>query len=253
MKRGIVYACSHLRWFDETIVSAQSYRRHMPDLACQLFITEALLSEVGEGVREHFTDTIMIAEAGHPQRPRFEATLRTDLDQAIFIDSDTFFLAPVIELFELLDHVDIAVAQAPQYFSPKAAALGVFDKMPKVSVAQPEWNTGVIVARVDEKFHRMVQEWSVLFEKCRAVGFSMDQASFRSALVTSRLRFATLPNNYNFRANVENSLAGEVKILHAHGNLEMIGSYINVKQSMRLYTPKREEIYGFMPKPIPRP
>jgi len=253
MKRGIVYACSHLRWIDETVHSAASCRRHMPDLACQLFITEALKNEVGEGIREHFTDTIVIAEAGHPQRPRFEATLRTDLDQAIFIDGDTLFLSPVNELFELLDHVDIAMAQAPQYFSPKAAALGLFDIMPKVSLAQPEWNTGVIVARVDEAFHSMVHEWSALFEKCRAAGFSMDQASFRSALVTSRLRFTTLPNNYNFRANVENSLAGEVKILHAHGDLEKIGGYINAKQSMRVYTPQRAEIYGFMPKPISRP
>lgn len=253
MKRGVVYACSDLRWIDETLRSAQSCRRHMPDLACQLFITEQLYKEVGKGIEENFTDTIMIAEANHRHRPRFEATLRTDLDQAIFIDGDTLFLSPVVELFELLDHIDIAAALAPQYFSPKAVALGVFEKMPKVSNAQPEWNTGVIVARVDEALRDMVQEWSALFETCREAGFGMDQASFRSALMTSKLRFATLPNNYNFRANVENSLAGEVQILHAHGDLETIGSYINAKQSMRVYTPQRREIYGFLPKSPSRP
>lgn len=253
MNRGIVYACSHSRWIKEAIRSAQSCRQHMPDLACQLFITEALLNEIGEGVREHFSETMVLAEAAHPQRPRFEAALRTNLEQAIFIDGDTLFLSPAYELFELLDHVDIAAAQAPQYFSPQAVALGLFEMLPKVSTAQPEWNTGVIVARIDEAFRDMVQEWSTLFEKCRAAGFGMDQASFRSALTYSRLRFATLPNNFNFRANIENSLAGEVKILHAHGDLEKIGSYINAKQHMRVYTPKREEIFGFYPRPVSSP
>lgn len=252
MKRGIVYACSHQRWIDETVRSAQSCRRHMPELSRQLFVTDTLLSEVGGEIREHFTDTIVLAETEHPQRPRFEATLQTDLDQAIFVDGDTLFLSPVTELFDLLDHVDIALAHAPQYFSPNAVAINLFDMLPKVSTAQPEWNTGVIVARIDNRFRDMVREWSALFNKCRAAGFGMDQASFRSALVTSPLRFATLPNNYNFRANVENSLAGEVKILHAHGDLEKIGSYINAKKHMRVYTPKREEIYGFMPKPVRR-
>jgi hypothetical protein len=96
----------------------------------------------------------------------------------------------------------------------------------------------------------MVETWSGLFEKAQKAGFRMDQASFRSAAIKSGLRIATLPNNYNFRANIENNLAQAVKILHAHGELEKIAGYINAKTSMRVYIPKQEEIYGFSPRPV---
>ena len=69
----------------------------------------------------------------------------------------------------------------------------------------------------------------------------MDQAYFRSALIKSGLRIATLLNNYNFRANIENNLAKAVKILHAHGELERIAGYINAKTSMRIYIPSRRK------------
>jgi hypothetical protein len=96
----------------------------------------------------------------------------------------------------------------------------------------------------------MVERWSALFAECRTIPFGMDQASFRSAVVTSRLRIATLPNNYNFRANIENGVAGAVKILHAHGDLERIAGHVNSPLSIRVYRPVAGEIDGFQPKPV---
>ena len=206
--------------------SAQSCRRHMPDLAREIYVTETLLKEAGERSASPSprwsSSPTPPTPTGRASRRRFRLTL----DQAVFIDGDTLFLSPVYELFDLLEQFDIAASLAPQYLSPRAVAARVAERLPKVSLAQPEWNTGVIVARVDDAFRAMVREWSALFAKCRAVPFSMDQASFRSAVTPSRLRIATLPNNYNFRANIENSLAGAVKILHAHGDLEKIGGHV---------------------------
>ncbi|MEK6216258.1 MAG: hypothetical protein N2B03_03455, partial [Boseongicola sp.] len=118
-----------------------------------------------------------------------------------------------------------------------------------VPAALPEWNTGLIVANIDMPFRSMVRRWSELFAKCQARGFNMDQAAFRSALVHSHLRIAPLPANYNFRANVPQGIAGAVKILHAHGELATIAGYINNALGIRTYTPRREHIHGFRPKP----
>jgi hypothetical protein len=248
--RGVVYACSHKRWLAETLVSARSCAAQMPDLRRQLFVTEPLYAEAKTHIDKIFPELFVLPAAVHAHRPRFEATLKTDLAEAIFIDGDTFFVSPVYELFDILADFDIAAALAPQYFSPKAIGLKVYDLLPAVSAALPEWNTGVIVARVDDGFRAMVETWSELFQKAQKVGFFMDQASFRSAVIKSGLRIATLPNNYNFRANIENNLAQAVKILHAHGDLEKIAGYINEKTSMRVYIPKPEEIHGYSPRPV---
>lgn len=247
--RGVVYACSHKRWLAETLASARSCAAQMPDLRRQLFVTETLYAETKSPIDAAFAEVFVLPAPAHAHRPRFEATLQTDLGEALFIDGDTYFISPVYELFDILADFDIAVALAPQYFSPQAVTLKVYDLLPAVSTALPEWNTGVIVARVDDAFRAMVTSWSELFEKAQAVGFRMDQASFRSAVIKSGLRIATLPNNYNFRANIGNNLARDVKILHAHGELEKIAGYINAKTSMRVYVPKQEEIYGFSPRP----
>ncbi|GAG27069.1 unnamed protein product, partial [marine sediment metagenome] len=68
------------------------------------------------------------------------------MEQAIFIDGDTLLLEPVPELFDLLDNFDIAVSPAPQYLSPQALSMGIFEQLPPVPAALPEWNTGLIVA-----------------------------------------------------------------------------------------------------------
>jgi hypothetical protein len=249
--RGVVYACSHKRWLAETLVSARSCTAQMPDLRRQLFVTEPLYAEARSHIDKVFPEVFALPATLHAHRPRFEATLKTDLAQAIFIDGDTFFVSPVYELFDILADFDIAAALAPQIFSPQAIGLKVYDLLPTVSAALPEWNTGVIVARIDDAFRTMVDTWSALFRQAQKVGFSMDQASFRSAAIKSGLRIATLPNNYNFRANIENNLARTVKILHAHGDLEKIAGYINDKTGMRVYIPKPEEIHGYAPRPVP--
>jgi len=248
LKRGVVYACSHERWFGEVLISAESCRQHMPDLAREIFITRDLHAAVGARLAGLFTQVIVLPEAGHRHRPRFEAALQTRLDEAIFIDGDTLFLGSVYELFDVFDHFDIAVALAPQYLSRQAVQLGVFDLLPKVAIAIPEWNGGVIAARVDDAFRAMVERWSALLTECVQVGFNMDQAALRSALVHSRLRIATLPNNYNFRALLAQSVTGHVKILHAHGELGRIARTINASLGIRLYTPRPEDIHGFLPK-----
>ncbi len=246
--RGIVYACSNERWFPEVLVSAESARHHMPDLRRHIFITKDLNAKVGGQLTGLFTDVVVLDVAEHEHRPRFEAALRADADEAIYIDGDTLFLAPVYELFDILGPFDIGLAAAPQYLSPLAIRSGIPALLPKTPLPIPEWNGGLMVARADDRFRKFVTDWIALFAACMKVGFRLDQPALRAALVRSDLRIATLPNNYNFRALVPQNVAGEVKILHAHGELKRIAQTINASTGMRLYMPKPGDIHGYHPK-----
>jgi hypothetical protein len=245
----MVYACSHAAWLRETIDSAASCRRHMPDLRRQLFI-ERTVYEARTHDLTVFDDVIVLDVLRHKHRPRFEATLMTDLDEAIFIDGDTLFLSPILEVFELFEHYDIAVTPAPQSFTMRGTKLGIYDAMPKVSEAQREWNTGFIAARIDDRFRELIGNWSALFATCEAKDVVWDQAPFRIALTQSRLRIASLPENYNFRANIPRFANGQIKVLHAHGDLPAIAAYINRNLEMRVYVPRPQEIYGTKPREL---
>lgn len=252
MKRGVVYALSHPAWLEETLVSAATVRKHMPDLARQLFVTKDLIDQVGSTGADCFTELVPIDTPVFSSRPRFESLLETNLDQAFFLDGDTYLVDQTYELFELLNLFDIAAASAPQYLHPLALRKGLYDLMPPVSDAIPEWNAGVIVANVTEAFRDMVREWIRLFAICQAENYGMDQPALRCALANSRLRISTLPNNYNFRANLRQVVSRKVKLIHAHGDLEKIAEYINRSETIRTYIPNNQEIHGKKPKGFKR-
>jgi hypothetical protein len=258
MRRGVVYACSHRDWIAETIRSSLSFARHMPDLERHLFIPSVLLKEcrealTGSGPVEPFTRIVALKQIAYPHRPRFESMLRFDLDQVIFIDGDTLLLAPAPELFEVLEHFDVALTIAPHLFHPKGEAAGIYDVLPRVSMALPEWNGGLLVARKSPRFRAFVIAWDALFLASIKAGYLLDQASLRSALATSDLRVATLASTYNFRANVEQMARGKIKILHAHGDLPAIARTINATIRNRHYQPDKILIHGFTPRAATKP
>jgi hypothetical protein len=247
MRRGIVYACSHPDWIAETIRSAHSFARHMPDIERQFFAPADLLEKCRQDLGEAFTKVIALDRLAYAHRPRFESMRRAELDRMILIDGDTLLLSPAYELFDALDQFDIAAAIAPQLFHPDAARIGLYDMLPKVSMAIPEWNTGLLVVKDSERFRAFVPLWESLFDQCIRRGFQMDQPSFRSAIATSGLRIATLANIYNFRANVEQVVRGKVRILHAHGDLPAIARTINATPALRHYQPDKSLIHGYRP------
>jgi hypothetical protein len=253
MSWGVVYACSHRDWIAETVQSSLSFAKHMPDLERHLFIPAALLDQCREDLGGAFTRIICLERIAYAHRPRFESMLRLDLDQVIFIDGDTLLLAPVYELFEVLDRFDIAATIAPHLFHPKAVAGGVYEILPKVSRAIPEWNGGLLVAKKSARFRSFVVAWDESFLKCIKLGYPLDQASLRSAIVASDLRVATLPNIYNFRANVQQTVRGKVRILHAHGDLQAIAKTINATSALRHYLPDKTLIHGFRPPKAKQP
>jgi len=234
---GFVYACSHDGWLEEAIRSALSVKNVMPDVERELYLTENLVPTNKTILESAFTKLVPLQRVSFPHRPRFDACLMTNLDRPIFIDGDTFVMEPVYELFQTLDDFDIALCIDPQLHHPKAIDSNLHSFLPSVSMAIPEFNAGLIVANNTEKFRALIKSWMQLFKFCLTRQYAMDQVALRVALAKSDLRIATLPNNYNFKANVIQAAAKLVKILHCHGDLEGISKVINQQRTIRGYEP----------------
>jgi hypothetical protein len=245
MHRGVVYACSHPDWLRETCTSAKSFKDVMPELERELYIPAAWTPKDSAGL---FTRIVPLQNVTYKHRPRYEAMLQTQLDQAIFMDSDTYFVLPVPELFDALEIADMAIAHDVQYLHTKGVELGIYDLLPKVSLAVPEWNCGVMCVRVNDTFRSFVKDWHRWFDVCREHGYHMDQAAFRSTLANSRLRIAPLANNFNLRAQFPHFVIGAIRILHAHGDLAAIAQTINRRLGRRQYVPNPTLIHGKQPK-----
>ncbi len=123
-------------------------------------------------------------------RPKLEAISRSRFSKTIILDADLFVLADISDIFDLLDHFDIALAH-DQYRNSSAATTMLDENIP---AAFPQFNAGVIAIRKNEQTDNLVKDWEILFNDS---GSAKDQPALRQVLYKSDLRIATLPPEYN--------------------------------------------------------
>lgn len=203
--RGILYVATGERYRDEAAQSAASFKATMPDVPIAI-VTDDTASAGRHGCFD------VVVEHERPEYSYMDKALplnASPYDATLFVDTDTYSLAPCYEVFELLDHFELALAHAPLrahfYFPPSCPA------------SFPELNTGVIAYRKSDGFSSLVDAWIASFERQPPGGD--DQPAFREALLASRLRFAVLTPEYNLRTCFAYFLGGnaEVKIVHDRG------------------------------------
>jgi hypothetical protein len=203
--RGILYVATGARYRAEAARSASSFKSTMPDIPIAL-CTDDPDAAGGLGC---FDTVVKHADARHSFIDKARPLAASPFERTLFLDTDTHSLSACYEVFDLLDHFDLAVAHAP--------LRGHFYFPPSCPASFPELNTGVIAYRMSSGFASLVDGWVSSFET-QPPGAD-DQPAFREALLASRLRFAVLTPEYNLRTCFAYFLGGnaDVKIVHDRG------------------------------------
>ncbi len=177
-------------------------------------------------------DSVLVHTDGAGAK-RFKQNLHfSPYDRTIFLDTDTFVVSDVSELFEVLDRFDIAASQVSSDYNAKR--LGV-------PASFTEMNSGVIVYRKTPAVLALFEEWRRLFVQFeREYKWTWDQLSFRKAVYESDARVASLPVEYNFRPYFPAYLMNKAKILHGrtNGRMRRIASEVNAATGPRVFFPR---------------
>jgi len=146
-------------------------------------------------------------------KPRWTNNL--PYERTLFLDTDTLLLRrEALEVFDLLDRFDIALAHAPA-----RCHLAMND----VPECFPEFNSGVIALRKSEVVLQTLRRWQETHDAMKRRGLRAerggklgDQTALRRVIYGSRVRIATLPPEYNYRglANASIARCEEIRILH---------------------------------------
>lgn len=197
MGEGILYIASGGEYIDEARRSAESVKRYT-DLPVTIVSDRPLSEPCFDTVIEeddfcyHYGDSVLQI----PELP---------YDRTLLLDTDTVICDELDDLFALANEFDIAVA---------TIADGVFSLDDKVPQSFPEYNTGVVLFDDNPKTNEFIDEWKAVYREYLDDGVRMNQPAFREVLYRSSLRVATLPTEYNCRANFGGYLNTRVKILH---------------------------------------
>lgn len=223
--RGIVYSATGARYIAEAIVSAGSSLRfnNVPHI---IYCDDVLVQPRSDIQFEHF------ASCGNGYLDKIGNMARTPFEQTIFLDSDTYVLDRIDELFDLLRRFDIAAAQVSGY--TKCADSGQ-------SEAYYDFNSGIIAYRSTEAVKAFFANWRQLCaDWFRSPPFPLvanrDQAALRRALWDSALSLHTLSPEYNYRSVFPGRLVGKAKIIHGRSkNYEKLAAHLNTKSGPRIF------------------
>ena len=225
MRKAILYSAHGKKYIEEAVKFATYTKKFITNETLILHTTtnnKLNKSPFDIIITEEIDNVLLGKKYGFKINCMINACKNLDFDQFLFLDTDARIMRPEgLEIFDLLDQYDIAVAHAPtrhvffysekhqqRYSHPKN------DLQPNIPMCFPEFNTGVIV--FNKKCLPVFEKWKQLYLS-DIVKHPSDQGSFRFVMYFSQLMTATLAPEYNNRTehNIENSY-----ISHARINIE---------------------------------
>lgn len=235
MRKGILYIATGSEYIQEAKRSAQ-YVRSVVDYPIAL-ITD-------QQVNDYIFDEVIIdpePQNTYIDKPRNLG--RTPFDQTIFIDTDSYIINDVGELFDLLEFADLAAVVDPNEDALRLMNERYYDTLPE---SIPEYNTGMLVYSSAAVNNGFFQRW----EENYSQDHSQDQISFRKTIAETDLQFTALSNVYNCLIDWPMQVTGEVKILHdisrklTSENIEDVKNRINKSTEPRiLYSGQDRVVY----------
>ena len=241
-KRAFFWITSGGRFADEASFSAHQVAKHMPDIPRihfttnvnfldERFVTFTMAKKYDVW---YLQSTWMMTEALKIMQDKGYRSV-------VYMDTDTYMIEPVYELFDLPRTFDISGAHAPG----RKTCAHMEDRLP--SGLFPEINIGVnpmFAPTALGLWHTALEayeRWEDEYNKDQDDG--NDQGPLRDAMIShlinnENFRMYIMPPEYNCRFILPCFLNGRVKILHGRNpDLAKIVADINAREGMRLWRP----------------
>lgn len=243
MTTGFLYiACGAESFLREAYTSVASLKRHSPDAHATLVCDAipAALPSPAPGFDAIVTQPIepIAGRRSLPHAPGLAYKVRhmyahSRYERTCFLDSDTYLLADIRPLFDVLDYFDMAMSLAPADVTPTRAG-------GRDLVGCTPYSSGVILFRKSELTERLFERWRYWHERAfEEPDFTgADQATLMRALLDVPCRVCTLQNTWNARTPVYERFSGPVRLIHGrHADFEAIARAINVTTAVRVWIP----------------
>lgn len=185
MTRGVIYVATGPAYRELAEASARSLRAVEPTLAVDLF------TDVDGSEDPGLFDKVHRITDPHP-RSKLDCMAQTRFERTLFLDADTRVLAPLGDLFDVLDRFEMALAHDVR----RASALIRAGHEVATPYAFPQLNSGVLLYRRSQVMLDFLAEWARRFA---ASGGGRDQPVLRDMLWQSDIRFWVLPPEFNLR------------------------------------------------------
>lgn len=212
-ERGALYIATGRKFIEEAEISLKILKRSLPNLSTAI-VTE------DEKRPEGFDRVIKMGNPSFGFKDKIKGLEKTPYEKTLFLDTDTYVVRPIEELFSILDKFDIGVAQN-QNRDLHTSNIGVPESF-------PEYSTGVMVFKRD-RTRKLIRSWKNEYKE----EHNGDQTSFRKSLYESGVRIATLTREYNYSVRSPAHIVKPIKIIHGRildAEFESSNKYYDVEK-----------------------
>jgi hypothetical protein len=232
IKEGIVYVARGQRYVDEALNSAKSVRKVMSKFPITLFTDQEVSSDL-------FDNIIQIDKPHQSRVDKINAIISSPYQKTLFLDTDTYMAESCAELFDLVDHYDMAMVYAQARYHRHS---------PTAPDCIPAFNSGVIAYNKTEPTQRLLNDWLKLYKDAfeKASSTPPDQHALREAIMKNLdCKIWALPNEYNVFLMSPGFLGGNgtVKILHGRRkNMPSVLNALNYSSNTKVFLPSLASI-----------
>lgn len=178
---GFVFAATGEKYTTLARRSAKNLRSVMPNAQIDLFTDQ----EVSDDVFEHVH---LLDHKRH--RPKMECLRRSRFEKTIYLDADTMVVAPIGDVFHLLDKYEFVAAQVRIANNPMT-----YNKVTHhIPPSFPMVNSGVIGLRRNANTAKLLTKWENAWGSSSAFP---DQPFLRKILFEDDIKLGILPLEYN--------------------------------------------------------
>lgn len=196
MSLGVLYiAVGDNKYLEEASISARTLKKHNPEIDVAV-ITDS------EEVPNVFDEVILDNPDTFSWEYKIEKLTDSPYDKTLHLDTDSYIIGDLENLFQILDRFDFAAPHNP---------VRIQYELEDVPESFPEANGGVFLYRNNEDFEDFTEEW---IENYDAERHPQDQPALRKTLFETDLRTYRLPPEYNCRPALPGFLGYGVKIVH---------------------------------------
>jgi len=194
--QGIIYTAIGQKYVEEAKLSAKSVKKFCPSMNITLF------TDTPDQVSCEFFDHILkIENTKSPTNQymidRLNVLLKTPYDYTLALDTDTYIMDDLSELFAILNRFNLALCHGHMRVDPYLKAVQKKKALPEIPYAFGTVNGGLILYNKDIKTIQFLENLINLY---KAKQYFDDQISIRELLWKSDLPFYVLPREYNFNS-----------------------------------------------------
>lgn len=230
--QGFLFASVGEKYVAEVIASAMSVKKHMPNASVAL-VTDKPIEH--EAIDEVIIRPCQNDGLGY-KLFKIDGIAASPYQKTVYLDSDIYVCDDCLELFDMVNHVDLLVSP-----SPGDTSIAKIDGK-EVPGFYP-YNGGFLVYRKSDKTDQLFRLWHEMTVNDYNT-HPWDQRALISAILASKVQTYTLSPIYNLRTDFIVSLPQlPVKILHGRNvDFKKMEKEVNKDTRNRAWLPKRKRV-----------